>query len=568
MNLPVVEAFTSIQGEGPRAGRLCAFLRFGGCNLSCGYSGGWQCVDPQTQVLMADWTEKSICEIRPGELVMSYRDRRYEAARVERTMTRHVAERVTVVAGDREVICTPDHIFANPHHIDQRRRTRADELMGRHVRVVRSKGWAPDADVRTDDWWRGWAQGLILGDGHVSTGRHPQVWLRVCDKELPDAYCRLVNRLALPPSERGARNGQIIINVKEQKRRTTAGRTVYSVASALSRIPWVVGLPEDPDEIAGFLGGFFDAEGSVGRNQITISQKDDKTLDRVVGMVRSLGIPATLKYGTSAKQIGTITVNGAANVDAFLRLTRPLLDRKTHKRQKVTSRMLSNVPVFAVKETEPGEVVNLTTSTGYFFAGGMLVENCDTPYTWDSRHYDLKKEFTPMSPVAIVRLVDPEITEVVITGGEPLIHQRNPEWDIVLRALKNKRKFICVETNGTIAPTPATQTFVDHYSISPKLSNTLHKRGQNPELAKWPQHIIVSKSCLKFVVTDPGDVKEAVMLADGYGWPRWNVYVMPEGTCTDRLQESFGAIAEEAIRLRVNVSHRLQILAFGDRRGT
>ncbi len=44
--------------------------------------------------------------------------------------------------------------------------------------------------------------------------------------------------------------------------------------------------------------------------------------------------------------------------------------------------------------------------------------------------------------------------------------------------------------------------------------------------------------------------------------------MMPEGTDTARLQESFGAIAEEAIRLRVNVTHRLQILAFGDQRGT
>ncbi len=33
--LPVVEIFTSIQGEGPKAGRACSFVRFAGCNLSC-----------------------------------------------------------------------------------------------------------------------------------------------------------------------------------------------------------------------------------------------------------------------------------------------------------------------------------------------------------------------------------------------------------------------------------------------------------------------------------------------------------------------------------------------------
>lgn len=34
---PVVEGFVSINGEGPRAGRLAAFMRFRGCTLSCSY---------------------------------------------------------------------------------------------------------------------------------------------------------------------------------------------------------------------------------------------------------------------------------------------------------------------------------------------------------------------------------------------------------------------------------------------------------------------------------------------------------------------------------------------------
>lgn len=35
--LPVVERFVSINGEGPRAGRLAAFVRFAGCNLACSW---------------------------------------------------------------------------------------------------------------------------------------------------------------------------------------------------------------------------------------------------------------------------------------------------------------------------------------------------------------------------------------------------------------------------------------------------------------------------------------------------------------------------------------------------
>ena len=35
--MKVVEKFVSINGEGPKAGELSVFIRFKGCNLSCGY---------------------------------------------------------------------------------------------------------------------------------------------------------------------------------------------------------------------------------------------------------------------------------------------------------------------------------------------------------------------------------------------------------------------------------------------------------------------------------------------------------------------------------------------------
>jgi 7-carboxy-7-deazaguanine synthase len=198
------------------------------------------------------------------------------------------------------------------------------------------------------------------------------------------------------------------------------------------------------------------------------------------------------------------------------------------------------------------------------FSGGW---KCDSGYTWDARNYDLREELTPRTPEDIADLVDPECDEVVITGGEPLMHQKNPDWATLLRTLSAKGKFICIETNGTITPSPETETFVQHYSISPKLSNTHHKPGQSPGLAPWPNRL-KHRACLKFVVSSPALVKEAVATADSHGWPRWNVWMMPEGTDTARLQESFAAIAQEVIEQRVNVTHRLHVLAFGDTRGT
>jgi len=199
------------------------------------------------------------------------------------------------------------------------------------------------------------------------------------------------------------------------------------------------------------------------------------------------------------------------------------------------------------------------------FAGGW---KCDSGYTWDSRSYKLSDEMTPRSPAEIVATVDGECDDVIITGGEPLIHQRNPDWAVLLRELSKRRKFIAVETNGTIAPTVETRTFVRHYSVSPKLSNTQHKPGQSAVMVDWPERLKFDEACLKFVVASPEDVREAVSISDAHGWPRSNVWMMPEGTDSARLRESFLAIARETIEQRVNISHRLQILAFGDMKGT
>jgi 7-carboxy-7-deazaguanine synthase len=37
LSLPVVETFTSLQGESTHAGRVCFFIRCAGCNLKCSY---------------------------------------------------------------------------------------------------------------------------------------------------------------------------------------------------------------------------------------------------------------------------------------------------------------------------------------------------------------------------------------------------------------------------------------------------------------------------------------------------------------------------------------------------
>ena len=193
---------------------------------------------------------------------------------------------------------------------------------------------------------------------------------------------------------------------------------------------------------------------------------------------------------------------------------------------------------------------------------------CDSAYTWDSSRFNLREEIKNLS-VDEIMLGLPDCDEVVLTGGEPLMHQNNPDWPVLLRALSSKSIFIAVETNGTIAPSPTTQTFVGHFSISPKLANAgLHKKGQSPQIADWPSALKYRSTCLKIVVAGAADVKLAGTFADRHGWPRWMTWVMPEGTSTEAILKDFRAITEEAILQGLNVSQRIHVFAFGDERGT
>lgn len=203
------------------------------------------------------------------------------------------------------------------------------------------------------------------------------------------------------------------------------------------------------------------------------------------------------------------------------------------------------------------------------FGGCNLSCNwCDTPFTWDSSRFDLRQEIASI-PVEDILDTLPDCDEVVLTGGEPLLNQHNPAWAELLRALSSRSVFINVETNGTIVPNRTTETFVGHYSISPKLSNAGQHRGhQDPTLADWPSRIKFHKSCLKIVVTGKDDVRAAAALADRHGWPRWATWVMPEGTTTPALLGNFRVVVTEAIAQGLNVTQRLHVLAFGNERAT
>jgi len=189
---------------------------------------------------------------------------------------------------------------------------------------------------------------------------------------------------------------------------------------------------------------------------------------------------------------------------------------------------------------------------------------CDTPYTsWQPEG----------EPWTVDRLVDWtagfDCEHVVITGGEPLLAGELPE---LTSRLKQRRHIITIETAGTVWQPVA----CDLMSISPKLANSTprgaaweqrhEERRRQPEVVR--RLLADFGHQLKFVVDTPNDI------ADVEAWLRdfpaalpENVYLMPQGTDAALLREKLDWIAPAASARDWNVSRRLHIELFGNRRG-
>lgn len=196
---------------------------------------------------------------------------------------------------------------------------------------------------------------------------------------------------------------------------------------------------------------------------------------------------------------------------------------------------------------------------------------CDTPYSWDWEAFNKNEEVTSLSPddlcSRLARELPNEVHLLVLTGGEPLLHQR-PMADVLVSFQKLRPDVrVEVETNGTIAPTPAFREIVDLFVVSPKLANS-----EVPEKRRlrYPTLTLFSElpAVLKFVVEGSAEVQEAVSVAERSGFSRSRVWVMPQTTSATDLGPRIAKLAPAAIRAGIKVSSRLHVLAWGDARGT
>jgi len=196
---------------------------------------------------------------------------------------------------------------------------------------------------------------------------------------------------------------------------------------------------------------------------------------------------------------------------------------------------------------------------------------CDTPYTWDwtgigdsGIAYDPRRELTAMDTGNVLeKLLAYDVPMIVISGGEPLNQQAR--LVPLVSELRAAGKRVEVETNGTIAPDAAIVSTGVRFNVSPKLAHSgdPFERRVVPEALRALARI--PGTAFKFVCRDEGDLDEVASMVDEHGCSP--VWIMPEGRTTREVQSHLGTLADAVVARGWNVTSRLHITIWGERRG-
>ncbi|GII96721.1 7-carboxy-7-deazaguanine synthase QueE [Sinosporangium siamense] len=189
---------------------------------------------------------------------------------------------------------------------------------------------------------------------------------------------------------------------------------------------------------------------------------------------------------------------------------------------------------------------------------------CDSPYTWDTTRFDLRRESSRRSITGVgdeLLLLDTAL--VVITGGEPLIQQK--QLVPLVRRLVDANRRVEFETNGTFTPLPELLIEGVRFNVSPKLSNA----GMSESLRIVPEALTAlvgsGRAVFKFVASERSDLDEIEDLVQRYGLSP--VYVMPEGRTPDAVITRARELADDVIARGWSMTQRLHVLLWSDERG-
>lgn len=195
---------------------------------------------------------------------------------------------------------------------------------------------------------------------------------------------------------------------------------------------------------------------------------------------------------------------------------------------------------------------------------------CDTRFTWDKDKFAATERLSPDQVVQKVLKALPldasrSSVHVVITGGEPMLHQK--QIPNLIELLKGAGfGFVEIETNGTIEPTTRMCDVISWWNCSPKLSNNGLPTESNLNESAIRKILSTGRADFKFVIRTGGDIDEVrrdyLPLI-----PSENIMLMAEGSSVGAQAAAMPVVLEACRQFGFRFSPRLHIMAWGNERG-
>jgi organic radical activating enzyme len=195
---------------------------------------------------------------------------------------------------------------------------------------------------------------------------------------------------------------------------------------------------------------------------------------------------------------------------------------------------------------------------------------CDTRFTWDKDRLETGPRLSSAEIVSRVESLLPDGSDrtqihIVITGGEPMLHQRHLPG--LIDELRNSGfTFFEIETNGTITPDQPLCDRISWWNCSPKLTNN----GLTVEGNLFPDALKLiadtDRADFKFVIRSQKDIDE-LMTTFVPLLPRDRILLMPEGSQTGAQAAAMPLVIEACREFGFRFSPRLHIMAWGNERG-
>ncbi len=181
---------------------------------------------------------------------------------------------------------------------------------------------------------------------------------------------------------------------------------------------------------------------------------------------------------------------------------------------------------------------------------------CDTLYAVDSKFSNKWLKDTPEIVARKIKEISDNASNLIITGGEPLL-QKNLIKEIIIKT-KDEFKSIEIETNGTLSGRELFP-FGLHFNVSPKLSNSGEPYEKRVNINILKEFADYEKSIFKFVVKEREDFDEIEELRKKIDIPLRKIYVMPLSDKKDEMDSLSSDIIKIAMKYGYNFSYRLHI---------